>query len=224
MLMTSEEFWHLIHRYDAAIFPVQFVFSAAAIVLLVFIVKRPSAKLNRWVNIFLMVCYLWIGVLFFLVYNAELSAQMRYFQPILMFIIAMLFGLDIFMKKSSFELPAAPWERGLVLSFLAYSIIGYPLIGWALGHPYLVQLSRSSSIWVPIFGVYPCPTTVFSVTLVAAALPRGDRKVMIPLLFWALFSIMGPPVRNYGVYEDIGLFLAGVYGLIRLIRTFRKKE
>ena len=44
MLMTSEEFWHLIHRYDAAIFPVQFVFSAAAIVLLVFIARRPSPR------------------------------------------------------------------------------------------------------------------------------------------------------------------------------------
>lgn len=46
---------------------------------------------------------------------------------------------------------------------------------------------------------------------------------MIPLLFWALFSIGGPPVRFYGVYEDLGLFLAGIYGLIMLIAHFRQK-
>jgi len=222
--MTSEKFWDLIHHYDTAIFPVQFVFSIVAIVLAVLIVRKPSPKLNRWVNLFLMICYLWIGVVFFLGFNKELSAQMRYFQPIVMFIIALLFGLDIITKKSNFEFPTARWHRGIVGFFLAYSIVGYPLIGWILGHPYSAEVSGNVSIWLPIFGVYPCPTTIFSLALLGSAFPRGDKKVMIPLLFWALFSIMGPPVRNYGVYEDIGLFLAGIYGLVILIKNFRQKS
>ena len=224
MLMSSEEFWNLIHRYDASIFPVQFAFSIVAIVLIVFIAKKPSAKLNRLVNFFLMLCYLWIGIIFFLGFNRELSAQMHYFQPVLIFIIALLFGLDIFMKNSNFQFPTVRWHRGIVLFFMVYSIVGYPVIGWLLGHPYSVQIAGGFSIWVPIVGVYPCPTTILSIALLGAALPQGDKKVMIPLLFWALSSIFGPPVRNYGVYEDIGLFMAGIYGLLMLITSFRQKS
>ncbi|RKY74631.1 hypothetical protein DRQ12_13025 [candidate division KSB1 bacterium] len=222
-MMTSEEFWKLIHKYDAAIFPMQFIFSIAAVVLVVFMVKKPSARLNRWINLFLVLCYLWIGVVFFLVHNKDLSIKMHYFQPILMFIIAFLFALDLFLKRTNFKFSNNHCHNSIMLFFMAYSIIGYPLIGWLLGHPYSVKIYGDFSIWVPIFGVYPCPTTIFSLSLLSLALPQGDKKVMIPLLFWGLFSIMGPPLRIYGVYEDIGLFFAGFYGLIAFVKSFRKR-
>jgi hypothetical protein len=223
-MMTSEEFWELIHNYDAAIFPMQFIFSIAAIVLVVCMAKKPSAKLNRWINLFLALCYLWIGIVFFLVHNRDLSVKMHYFQPILMFIIAFLFALDIFLKRSDFKFSRHHFHNFLVLFFMAYSIIGYPFMGWLLKHPYSVNISGDFSIWVPILGVYPCPTTIFSLSLLSLALPQGDKKVMIPLLFWSLFSIMGPPLRIYGVYEDFGLFFAGLYGFIMFIISFRKKR
>ena len=224
MLMTSEKFWALIHNYDSAIFPVQFVFSIIAIVLLVLIIRKPQDKLNRVINLFLMLCYLWIGVVFFLGFNRELSQQTRYFQPILMTIIALLFGLDVFLKKTDYRFPDSTFHRSIVVFLAAYSIIGYPLIGWLLGHPYSVKIFGTSSIWVPIFGVYPCPTTVLSLGLLSTALPRGNKIVMIPLLLWALFSPCGPPIRNYGAYEDLGLFLAGIYGLIMFIVYFRTRR
>ena len=74
-MMTSEEFWKLIHKYDAAIFPMQFIFSIAAVVLVVFMVKKPSARLNRWINLFLVLCYLWIGV--FAIYG-KISYEVTY--------------------------------------------------------------------------------------------------------------------------------------------------
>ena len=100
---------------------------------------------------------------------------------------------------------------------------GYSLIGWLLGHPYSVKISRDFSICVPILGLYPCPTTIFSLSLLSLALPQGDKKVMIPLLFWGLFSIMKPPLRIYRVYEDLGLFFGGFYGLIVSVKSFRKR-
>ena len=221
--MTSEEFWKLIHEYDASIFPMQFIFSIVAVVLVVFMAKKPSAKLNKWINLFLVSCYLWIGVVFFLVHNRDLSARMHYFQPILMFIIAFLFALDIFVKRTNFKFSNNRGHNWIMLFFMAYSIIGYPLIGWLLGHPYSVKITGDFSTWVPILGVYPCPTTIFSLSLLSLALPQGDKKVMIPLLVWSLFSIMGPPLRMYGVYEDIGLFFAGLYGLIIFVKSFRKR-
>jgi hypothetical protein len=224
MPVSAEKFWQLIHNYDSAVFPVQFAFTAAAVFLLFRLRRKPGAALDRWINLFLMACYLWIGIVFFLVFNAELSRKLCYFQPALMFLIALLFGLDLFRKKNHFRLPVPPGGRTVVLALLTYSIAGYPLVGWLLGHPYSVEISRRFSLWVPILGVYPCPTTIFALALLGAGRPRADGKVMIPLLFWALFSIAGPPLRLYGVYEDIGLFLAGIYGLIRLIGNTKRKE
>lgn len=217
-------FWNLIHAYDSAIFPVQYLFSIAAIVLLVLIAKRPSTKLNRLTNLFLMVCYLWIGVVFFLVYNRQLSARLHYFQPILMLIVAALFGLDLLRKKTEFKLPTSIGHRMIFWLLIVHSVIGYPLVGWLLGHPYTVKAFGAFSVWVPILGVFPCPTTVFGLALLGAARPKADKIVMIVLLLWALNSIMGPPVRQYGVYEDYGLFLAGIYGLVMLIKRFRQKS
>ena len=214
----------LIHSYDALIFPAQFVFSIIAIVLLVFLARGPSKKLNMFINLFLMFCYLWIGIVFFLIFNRGLSIQMHYFQPILMFIIAFLFGLDVFMKKTNFEFPKSHLHRAFMLFFGAYGIIGYPLVGWILGHPYSVEIFGTFSIWVPILGVFPCPTTIFSLALLGAALPKADKKVMIPLLFWALCSITGPPILMYGVYEDFGLFLAGIYSLVMFVMCIRRKR
>ena len=223
-MMTSEEFWDLIHGYDLAIFPMQYIFSLVAIVLVVLMAKKPGAKLNVWMNLFLAVCYSWIGIIFYLVHNRDLSEKMHYFQPALMFIIALLFILDIFLKKSDFKFSQNRSHNYIALFFLAYSIIGYPIVGWLLGHPYSVKFSGDLAIWVPILGVYPCPTTIFSLALLSLALPRADKKVMIPLLYWGIFSIMGPPLRVYGVYEDLVLFFAGIYGLVFFIKNFRKKS
>lgn len=222
-MIPSEEFWKLIHEYDAAIFPMQLIFTLVAVLLVVFMAKKPGDKLNRWMNLFLALCYLWIGVVFYLVHNRDLSSRMHYFQPILMFIIAFFFALDIFLKRTHFKFSNNSCHNCMMLILMGYSIIGYPIIGWLLGHPYAVEISGDFSIWVPILGVYPCPTTIFSLSLLSLALPKGDKKVMIPLLFWSLFSIMGPPLRIYGVYEDLGLFFAGLYGLIVFIISFKKR-
>lgn len=222
-MMSAEQFWSFLHSYDAAIFPIHLCFSIVAILLIVFMLRKPSVSLNVLINLFLAVCYIFIAIFFFLVHNKELSVQMHYFQPILMFLIAFLFLLDIFLKRTDYRLPDSKLRRFFFFFFAGYSIVGYPIIGGLLGHPYWANVTGDFSIWIPILGVYPCPTTILALVLLSSALPRADKKVMIPLLYWAIFSIFGPPLRNYGIYEDIALFLSGVYGLVMLIKYFKRR-
>jgi len=175
MMINVKEFWNLIHKYDVAIFPMQYIFSLIAIVLLMLMAKKPGDKLTKWFNLFLASCYLWIGIVFYLIYNSELSAKMHYFQPGLMFLIAFFFLLDIFLKRSEFKFSQNSWHNGFALFFMTYSIIGYPIVGWLLGHPYSAPISGTFSVWIPILGVYPCPTTIFSLSLLSLALPKGDK-------------------------------------------------
>ena len=61
--------------------------------------------------------------------------------------------------------------------------------------------------------------TTFAIALVAAAVPRVDRKAYVLLLVWAL---MGLPkcLGALDCYEDCILFGAGVYGLVLLVANW----
>ena len=224
MIASEQNFWSLIHQYDTAVFPVQYLFSLIAVILVIGMFKSPGEKLNRLINLFLAMSYLWIGIVFFLVHNRTLSEQMHYFQPALMFLIAFLFFVDIFRKKNRFRFSQSSWRNAFALVLIVYSIFGYPLVGWLLEHPYAVKISDTLALWVPILGVYPCPTTIFALSLLSLAYPHNDKKVIFPLLFWALSSVFGPPLRVYGVYEDIGLFLTGLFLLIIVIKNHKRER
>lgn len=220
-MVPPEEFWRLIDQYDGAVFPLQLVFAAVAVTLVVLVARRPGPGTTMLVKLFLAACYTWIGIVFFLIFNRRLCAQVGYFQPIVMFAITGLMCLDAWTGKTQFRWPRGIAHRLVMLALIAYSIVGYPVAGWLLGHAYEVEVTRGTFIWVPIVGVFPCPTTVFALALFVPALPRADKKVLIALLVWAVPSVLGPPMRHYGVYEDLGLFVAGVYGLLLLIFRWR---
>jgi hypothetical protein len=95
----------------------------------------------------------------------------------------------------------------VALAALAFAV--YPLLDWALGHPYPEVL---------MFGVVPCPTIILSIALLAAAAPKVDRVVFILLLLPGIgFGITGPILFDFWV--DLLLLGVGVYGLAVLARN-----
>jgi len=128
----------------------------------------------------------------------------------LFIIIAILFAVDVFAKKTEFRLPNARWQKYLTI-FLILCTFLYPLFEWFLGHCYPE---------ICMIGVFPCPTTAFALALLTAAIPKVDKKVYILLLFWALPSV-SKCFGMWGAYEDCVLFGAGVYGLIMLIKNWK---
>ena len=127
-----------------------------------------------------------------------------YLGTILFISISILFALDIFMKKIEFRLPEIKYMKYLTL-LLVLLVFLYPFIGYALGHVY-------PQTCTPIM---PCPLTVLAIALVAAAIPKVDRKVFVALLPWALLGLPKCLGAN-DCYEDCILFLAGVYGIVML--------
>jgi hypothetical protein len=130
----------------------------------------------------------------------------------LFFVISILFAVDIFTRRTEFRLPDGRWHKALTFFWLALVAL-YPLIGWVfLGHIYPNML-------LPMF---PCPLTVFAIALIAAAAPKADKRVFVALLPWAL---LGLPkcLGALDCYEDCVLFVAGVYGLIVLIRSWKAR-
>jgi uncharacterized protein DUF6064 len=130
--------------------------------------------------------------------------------------VATLFGAAFLVQAVLYAVAAArpeplpfrfrPGPRQLVgLAFAAYALVAYPLLGMAAGHVY----PRA-----PMFGVAPCPTTIFTFALLLLA----ERAVpawlyAIPFL-WSLLGVSA--AAQLGIVEDYGLAVAGVVGTVML--------
>ena len=208
-MLTTETFWGQIGVYNDATIGVQVIMTAIAIVLMFFVFTKPSNRADILMKAFLSFAFAWNAIVFFLIY-AEPS-PFSYIGAVLFVIISILFALDIFMKKIEFRFPDMKYMKYLTI-ILILLVFLYPFIGYALGHVY-------PETCTPLM---PCPLTVFAIALVAAAVPKFDKKVFVALLPWAL---LGLP-KCLGVsdcYEDCILFIAGVYGIIVLVKNWKNQ-
>jgi hypothetical protein len=205
--MDTTTFWTRIATYNETTWPLQALTIVAAAYLTYRVFARPGAKTDVMVKGFLAFAFAWDGIVLFLVFLRN-PVSMLTGVPLFVIVTA-LFIVDIFARKTRFRLPQGRWMRGLTIAWILLAPL-YPLIGWPLGHTW-------PQVLLPLF---PCPLTVFSIALVAAAVPQVDKKILIALLPWAL---LGLP-KCFGAldcYEDCILFASGVYGLIVLLRNWR---
>jgi hypothetical protein len=210
--MTSTDvFWGYIGTYNEAIFPMQIITIIAAVVLTCFLFVKPGSAINKLMKAYLSFTYAWIGIVFFIIMvPSSLEPGFPIF-GILFVIIALLFAIDIFAGKIVFELPRAKGKRYFTLFLVLAAFILFPLIEWSIGHRYPLT---------PLFGVLPCPTNIFSIALLAGAVPRVDRKVFSLLLIPAMRAGISGPLQH-GAYGDVILLVAGIYGLIVLIKNWK---
>ena len=204
---TTETFWNQMAAYNNATLPVQVILAIAGGILAYLVLARHGDRANVLMKAFLAFAFAWNGVVFFVIFAR--GALSTFFGAPLFILTAFLFGADIFARKTDFRLPDLKWQRYATI-FWVLLVFVYPLVGYALGHFY----PRT------ILPVAPCPLTTFAIALVAAAIPRVDRKVYVLLLLWAL---MGLPkcLGALECYEDCILFGAGVYGLVLLVRNWK---
>ena len=204
---TTEIFWNQMGAYNEATLPVQIVMMVAAIVLIYFVFTKASPRVNTSMKIFLAFAFAWNGIVFFLIFTSNIISMVA---SALFIIIAILFVVDIFRKKIEFKFPVTVWGKYLMVFWIVLVFL-YPVIGIALGHHY-------PETCMPLA---PCPLTVFAITLMAAAIPYVDRITYILLLPWAILSLP-KCLGALDCYEDCILFAAGVYGLVVLIKNWKK--
>jgi hypothetical protein len=93
----------------------------------------------------------------------------------------------------------------------AYGMIFYSLIGYLIGHVYPAA---------PVFGVAPCPTTIFTLgILLVMGNNIRNRLFIIPCL-WAVIGSMA--AFKLGIKEDLGLLLSAVIAVILILRKQAK--
>jgi hypothetical protein len=206
MVLSTRSWWETVGAYNVAVFPLQIIVVLSAVTLTYLVFIRTGERSDRLMKVYLSLMCAWNGLVFFFFYGRRLPGTIL--GAPLFILAAILFAWDVRAGKIQFQLPQVRWQR-YITGFLILLSFLYPLVGFVFGHVYPESCT---------FGVMPCPTTVFALALLSAALPQVDMKVYSLLLIWAL-PALGKCLGALDLYEDCILFWAGVYALFMLIRS-----
>ena len=211
IMITTEAFRSNLESYNNAIFPMQIITLIVAIILTYFLFAKLSAKTNNVMKAYLAFTYAWMAVVYYFILAPSSLKPGFPILGIFFAVVALLFAIDILTGKTEFKLPKTRRRKYLTLILIIYALVLYPSMDWVLGHPYPRIL---------LFGVVPCPTTIFAIALLAGAIPKVDKKVFALLLLPALgFGFLGP--IQHGFYVDFVLLASGIYGLVMLAKNWK---
>jgi hypothetical protein len=207
MTLTLEILLETFEKYNLAIWPMQIVAYVLGIVALFFAIKRTeySARIVTGILSFL---WLWTAIGFFLLYFGPVYTP-AYGFGVLFIIQGVAFFSSVLKPRLSFGFKGDVYSI-VGLLFIAYAMVGYPVVGYFLGHSYPQS---------PPFGLTPCPTTAFTFGLLLLTDKKVSKLLLIIPLLWAVGGVM--PV-SVGIYEDIGLIIAGVLGTAMILYRDRK--
>jgi len=196
-------------KYNVAIWPMQVLAYVLGLVALFFAIK-PSRYSSRIIAAILAFLWLWTGIVFFPFYFALVYTP-AYAFGVLFIIQGLLFLATVLKPRLSFGFKGDLYSI-VGLLFIAYAMIGYPVVGYFLGHIYPQT---------PAFGLTPCPAAVFTFGLFLLTDKKVPKLFLIIPLLWALGGVL--PV-SVGILEDIGLIISGVLGTAMILYRDRKRQ
>jgi hypothetical protein len=201
---TTEEFLDVFERYNEGVWPAQLVVypvGAAAVVLM----ARGTRRTDQLAAAMLGAMWIWVGVAYHFVYFSEINPSARVFA--LLFVaqgLVLLIGGGLF-RQLGFGEPLRP--SALVgVALICFSAVVYPSWGALVGHVY----PRA-----PIFGISPCPLTIFTFGALLMARTRVPLGFIAVPFLWSLVG--GSAGVLLGVPQDTALPLSGMLSAVLIL-------
>jgi hypothetical protein len=196
---TVEQFFSVFASYNDAIWPAQVAAYLLGVTALWAILSRRRLA-GRTAAAILGTMWLWNGLAYHLTFFAPINQAAYGFAALFVLQGAIFIGHGIVGNGLSFAGPL-DWRGALGVLFIVYAGLVYPALGHLVGH---------SWPYAPMFGVAPCPTTIFTFgVLMLAAGPLPVWLIAIPVV-WS--AIGGTAAVLLNVPEDLGLLASGVLG------------
>ena len=205
MNFTVEQFLNVFERYNEALWPMQIVAYAVGIALV-------GLALTKWKRagavIFGVLAAMWAGMAvgYMWMYFADINPAAKLFGAIFLAQAVLLAAMAVRERGAPYggKRDARTW---IGLALITYAMLVYPLLGMALGHGY----PRA-----PMFGLVPCPTTIFTFGMLLLA-GRPKRLLLWLPLVWSVIGFFA--AIKFGIREDIGLLLAGIVTAVIVLRV-----
>lgn len=207
---SIEQFLGVFRDYNNSIWPAQLIAYLLGILatLLANWNKTAFHKIN---SALLGAFWLWTGIFYHLIFFSEIN-KVAYLFGGLFIIQAVLFLVSGVAKDElQFHFRSNRYgAAGGVLIF--YAMIIYPILNANLGHEYP---------YTPMFGVTPCPTTIFTFGMLLWSTRKMPLWLLIIPGLWSLIGFVA--AIRLGMYEDFGLLLAGIIAIGMLFARHRKE-
>ncbi|HKK04604.1 MAG TPA: DUF6064 family protein [Gammaproteobacteria bacterium] len=209
---TLDQFLGVFAAYNRVIEPAQFVAYGLGIAAVALLFTRRAGA-GRAIAAILAVLWFWTGAVYHLLYFARIDWVAYLFGAL--FIVQGLLLLYTGVARRALQFRFRADSRGILgVVLVVYAMLVYPLLNVWLGHAYP---------YMPVFGVTPCPTTIFTFGLLLFVDRSPGRGVpghllLIPFV-WALVGASA--AVSLGMVEDYGLLAAGILTLGLIAATRR---
>lgn len=208
---TIEQFFDVFEAYNTAVWPAQIAAYVLGVIV-TFATIRSNKTSSRIISATLGLFWVWMGIIYHIMHFSSINPIARLFGVlfVLQGIILVAVGCISDRLKFQFTIKPIPIIGAL---FIAYSMIVYPLIGTLVGHSY----PRA-----PMFGVAPCPTTIFTLGLLLIASIRIPIYIVIIPLLWSVIATTAAVKLH--VPQDFGLGVSAIIGIILILINNRNKK
>ncbi|MGE0651467.1 MAG: DUF6064 family protein [Alphaproteobacteria bacterium] len=204
---TRDQFLAVFADYNAAIWPAPVVAYGLG-ALAVFFLFRPRGASDRLISAILAVMWLWTGVVYHGMYFTALNPVAVVFAAGFIAQGVGLFIVGSVLRRLRFRWQARP-GRWIGAGLIFYAAVIYPMVGLWSGHIYPAA---------PVFGLTPCPVTLFTLGVLLMAVTHVPWGLLVVPALWAIVG--GSAAILLDVPEDWALLIGGAVA-IRLVAMRR---
>lgn len=203
MPFTTDQFLNVFVEYNAAIRPAQvgmYILGLIAIAALPF--GKPVAK--RLILSILVLMWAWNAIGYHFLFFSAINPASKVFAGFFMLQALLFATCAIATQGVSFQV-RRDFRSVFGIAFIIYAMAIYPVLGIKAGHGLMLG---------PMFGVAPCPTTIFTIGMLMLARGRWVVWLSVIPLLWSMVGLAA--ALELGILEDLGLPIAGFLLLINL--------
>lgn len=195
---TAEQFLAVFAAYNLALYPAQWLAYALA-ALAVWLAWGGGAIAGRACALILAAFWLASGLGYHWSFFRAINPLAPVFAALFMAQAALFAAWALWPGPGPGFGPRRDGQGWIGAAIIAYALVFYPLIGWALGHGWPRQ---------PLVGLTPCPTALFSFGLLLLTRRPAPLILLLIPLAWSLIGTFA--AVGLGMGEDAVLAVAGV--------------
>ena len=206
---TLNEFMSVFVEYNRAFGFVPVITYALGIAAVVLVLRGGVTK-DRLVSAVLAAFWIWNGAAYHIGFFRAINPPATVFGALFIMQGLLFLILGVLGRRLPFAGPrgVAGWGGG---TFIVYAMVLYPILGHLLGHVYPAS---------PVFGMAPCPTTIFTFGMLLLVRERVPGYLLVIPVLWSIVGLSA--AVSLGIYEDFGLTIAGLCGTVLLLRRARR--
>jgi hypothetical protein len=202
---TRDQFVTLFGTYNDAVWPIQVLAYLLGLAMAVMVV-RPSITGNHVIGSGLALMWVWTGISYHWLFFSSINKAALLFGALFVLQGALLFYVVVVRGRVSFG-TSHGLTSWLGWIFVMYAAVVYPLLGMLMGHRYPEM---------PMFGITPCPLTIFTFGLMLLTTTPVSRWLLVIPFVWSLIG--GSAAFLLGVPQDWFLLVSGIAIPLILLR------